>query len=172
MKMDATMIDIQKMNPKSPGGKKYSGRLFRAVRSGAVLGGALVYRGIISPGTFGENTLWIGVIDNNTPGEFWFTGRRLFSVLCETGENCAYRVAATAHKKELPDFWQRYYEKGRCAIDPEHKVGFVDDEYRWEITMENDLPQKRSCQWCGSATQVMKRWTEMVPVEREEWQSA
>lgn len=81
-------------------------------------------------------------------------------------------MAATAYKQELPDFWTHYYEKGRCAIDPEHKVGFIDDESRWDVAMEDGKPQERKCQWCGSATQVMKRWTETVPVEREEWQSA
>ena len=54
-------------------------------------------------------------------------------------------------------FWERYIQDGRCAIDPEHQVGFVGDDTRWKYD-----GKVRECQWCGHHVQVQLDWTEVV----------
>lgn len=62
----------------------------------------------------------------------------------------------------LADFWNRYMQDGRCAIDTGHTGHFVGDETRW-----NTSGDSRTCNWCAKASQVLARWSETV--ERTEW---
>lgn len=63
---------------------------------------------------------------------------------------------------ELPTFWDDYMLHGRCAIDQAHSLHFAGDDTRWSTSGET-----RTCNWCGRATQHMRRWTEAV--ERASW---
>lgn len=66
----------------------------------------------------------------------------------------------------IDDFWPRYRDIGRCAIDTEHKERFIGNETRWEY---NEDKTERKCLWCGNATQRPVR-TERVVVD-EEWET-
>jgi hypothetical protein len=63
---------------------------------------------------------------------------------------------------EVEDFWDRYSEVGRCAIDTTHWMFFIGDAGRW---LEDG--ETRTCQWCGKHTQ--RRHTIVETVERSEW---
>jgi hypothetical protein len=105
-----------------------------------------------------RGTLWIGYPDDVSG----FIGQNLMRVLSygpKTDCSCWGNLGAL---KEVPEFWPRYVRDGRCAIDVEHVMAFLADEGRW--TVKGDA---RSCTWCGSASQVLRRWTE--PVQREQW---
>lgn len=107
-----------------------------------------------------DKSFWIGHVDDG-----WFSGCRMMAVLCmgakeDTG---AYRYSSKF--VEIPDFWTKYMAIGRCAIDAEHDQFFTDDETRWQTN--GDV---RNCQWCGSMTQKLRRWEEVV--HREAWEKA
>lgn len=107
-----------------------------------------------------DGTLWIGFLD---AGEFF--GTKLYSVLCNGAQQdtaCWVNLRGLA---ELPDFWAQYMRVGRCAIDPAHERSFIGDDTRWLVRDDT-----RSCQWCGGAQQVLRRWTEVV--ERQEWRAS
>ncbi|MCK9394266.1 MAG: hypothetical protein M0Q44_01580 [Methylobacter sp.] len=65
--------------------------------------------------------------------------------------------------REVPDFWNRYTDIGRCAIDQEHKIYFVGDDTRWRTAGDH-----RECLWCGTHAQRQLRWVE--PVDRSAWE--
>ena len=118
-------------------------------------------RGIRRPRVYRDRDgiLWIGRMDDDG----WFTGTRIMRCLTEGGRA---EVGAYGHLSEslteCPDFWREYDEKGRCAIDTEHRVGFIGEETRWTVNGD-----RRSCRWCGEAVQRLERWTETV--ERSRW---
>lgn len=98
---------------------------------------------------------------------FWmsgdFIGVRLIEVLCNgLRARLGVQMLLLNGLVELENFWERYRTVGRCAIDPEHGLHFAGDDNRWSVKAD-----KRTCVWCGDATQTMRRWTE--PVERSEW---
>lgn len=87
-------------------------------------------------------------------------GVRLMEVLCSGTKAEVY--CYLGFPQEMPDFWHRYQEQGRCAIDTEHNRRFIGDENRYVVDGDT-----RTCQWCG-VVQVLRRWQEVV--EREEWE--
>jgi len=100
-----------------------------------------------------DGTLWLGY-----PDEDYFIGTRLMAVLCNGAKTDT--MAYPRMVKELVEverFWINYMRDGRCAIDAEHKQFFIGDDSRWSTSGET-----RSCNWCGKATQRMKRWTEVI----------
>lgn len=46
---------------------------------------------------------------------------------------------------DIADFWGRYLKIGRCAIDEDHTMHFINSENRY--SMEGEI---RTCNWCGA----------------------
>ena len=78
-------------------------------------------------------------------GDTDFSGAHLLGVLCNGSEERRYCLPGAIMSLELVvDFWDRYLEVGRCAIDPAHQEHFqVGERYR-----EHD--GHRTCLWCGA----------------------
>lgn len=91
---------------------------------------------------FGAGTLMIGYPDSGD--ENGFVGIRLMAVLCEgVKAGSFYYIGMATMLEEVEGFWEQYLKVGRCAIDPTHKEGFLDDRYN----MGGDT---RTCLWCGA----------------------
>ena len=95
-----------------------------------------------------DGVIYLGWIDDNdSDGAVWFTGARLMAVLCfGTRERIWAFAPGLVNKmklRHLPDFWTKYKAVGRCAIDTNHEMWFVDDDSRW------DPVHPGVCQWCG-----------------------
>lgn len=111
-----------------------------------------------------SGVLIIGCVDNEYGDGQWLHGTALMSVL-RNGKKAtcfAYPMGSRHAFVELPDFWERYKEDGRCAIDPNHERHFVGDESRWV----ND-GDTRECQWCGKRKERLETWVETVT--RQGW---
>lgn len=107
-----------------------------------------------------EGALWIGRVD-----DFWFSGIRLGSVLCNGKKQGTYAYPNKGKDlTKVTDFWPNYVRNGRCAIDPEHQAYFIDDASRW--LTEGGV---RHCQWCGNHTQVLLEWEEVKVEEKAAW---
>lgn len=106
---------------------------------------------------FGEGSLMIGM-----PGDLGdFLGSRLMNVLCEGGKASTWCYPGLQQRLEpVEGFWERYLSVGRCAVDPDHSIHYLDD--RWFQAG----PDKRTCRWCG-LVQGRRVFSEMI--EREEW---
>jgi hypothetical protein len=115
-----------------------------------------------------EGVRWIGFIDD----EQWFTGTRLFRVLCvgKKAEVGAFAKLA-GELTEDADFWRQYEAIGRCALDEAHIHWFVngDDRFTYKDDRFPDAADERRCRWCGFE-QRRVRWTETV--ERHRWEAA
>lgn len=151
-RLTETGLDVSSVNPVH--GNKYSRNLFKYLTSGQ---NSLVSR-YFRVFKDGEGALWIGYADGD-----YLIGARLLQVLClgRKAERWAY-PHLISKLTEVPDFWKRYQAIGRCAIDPEHQMYFVDDETRWQV--DGDY---RRCLWCGEAEQ--KRDIRVETVEHESW---
>lgn len=152
MATQSPTIDVAAVNPAN--GDKYSPNLYKWLKKFRQYNfgiyensGASMFRG----------SLFIGSID--VP---WFDGTHLRTVLCRGTKATMYAYVGAHLFKELPDFWPRYIEIGRCAIDTDHIQRFVGDDNRY-VTVGDT----RTCQWCG-ASQHLRRWQEVV--EREQWE--
>jgi hypothetical protein len=96
-----------------------------------------------------ESTLWIGWFD----GDGWFYGARLFEVLCLGSDAASGAYQGFRNEfSERENFWANYLAIGRCAIDPDHSIHFVDYYLRWETVGDT-----RTCRWCTKARQVLTR---------------
>lgn len=145
---------LRSIDPKQPGGGKFSPNLHRWIkrRRRGVHADIVVCRGAC-PMTGKKNTLLIGAFD----GPDWFHGCTLNGVLCNGGREqiYAYRRIKLAPLREFKSFWDRYQKIGRCAIDPKHEAHFIEQddphEKRWAIHPDDHLI--RVCQWCGDHTQ-------------------
>jgi hypothetical protein len=90
----------------------------------------------------------------------YMSGARLNAVLAEGVLKTVWALHPDHHSRRAgvdETFWERYIQDGRCAIDPEHQVGFVGDDTRWKYD-----GKVRECQWCGHHVQVQLDWTEVV----------
>jgi hypothetical protein len=87
----------------------------------------------------------------------------LMGVLCN-GAKAQTSIVLNRTFTFHPDFWQTYKAIGRCAVDPEHKVWFLNDDERWEVSEDGKI---RSCRWCGNHTQRFEEYTEVV--HRTRW---
>lgn len=78
-----------------------------------------------------------------------FVGIRLNAVLCQGAsankERGWFMGLGTGNMTPVEDFWERYLEIGRCAIDTDHKQWFIGDEDRY--SMDGEI---RTCNWCGA----------------------
>lgn len=107
-----------------------------------------------------QGVLWIGEIHDDC-----FVGCKLIATLCNGAaeETAAYvQQSMVAALVSISDFWAHYMAIGRCAIDTDHSMHFINDDSRWSVSGET-----RHCQWCGNAEQTLRRWTEEV--ERSKW---
>jgi hypothetical protein len=96
-------------------------------------------------GDHAEGTLFLGYQD--PANSAWFIGSRMLPVLCRGAKATPFSIAIPVDAIEfVPDFWPRYLAVGRCAIDPEHTIGFVGDDTRFVVAGLN-----RQCNWCGRA---------------------
>lgn len=102
-----------------------------------------------------DGVMWIGWKDSDC-----LIGAKLIGVLCYGAAEKSFAYSRPI--KKIPEFWEKYALFGRCAIDPDHTMGFLGDDLRW-----SSGPLRRSCNWCGNFTQTLKRWT--VTEERTAW---
>lgn len=108
-------------------------------------------------GAFFEGSLMLGRAGDH--GDF--LGVRLMNVLCEGRKATSWCFPNLLSNLEpVEDFWDRYVRVGRCAIDPDHSIHYLDD--RWRQTAEN----ARTCHWCG-VVQTRRTFQELV--EGEAW---
>lgn len=104
--------------------------------------------------------LWLGFLFDGD-----FIGNRMMRILCDS-RTAAYSFSMrdVGTLDEVPEFWTAYLRDGRCAIDPEHRMGFIGDTQRWTIQ-----GSRRRCNWCGNAEQQRVTWTETKVIEHESW---
>lgn len=78
-----------------------------------------------------------------------FVGVRLNSVLrngvSANKERGWFTNLGPGNMTHVADFWDRYLQIGRCAIDAEHRQFFIGDEGRY--VMHGKI---RTCTWCGA----------------------
>lgn len=93
---------------------------------------------------YGAGTLMIGSPYNQYEGDTDFSGSMLMAALCVgAGAGRFCYIGAMLDLDEVPGFWDRYLEVGRCAIDPDHEEFFIGgDRY-------SRSGQTRTCLWCG-----------------------
>lgn len=95
-------------------------------------------------------TLMIGRHYQDDPVETAsFSGLMLYRVL-GVGAKAFNEKACFMHltpkaMTELPNFWERYLEIGRCAIDGDHTTHFMQSEGRYQLEGNT-----RTCTWCGA----------------------
>lgn len=98
--------------------------------------------------SFGAGTLLIGRAYDSYEGDTDFSGIPLMEALCNGAK--AERVCypgIMGSLEQIEDFWTRYLQVGRCAIDPDHVEHFINaDRY----AMSDDI---RTCLWCGAKHQ-------------------
>lgn len=93
----------------------------------------------------GEGALFIGQPFNGYAGDQDFSGILLMSVLCNgPGAKRCCLPGAMRVLDVVEDFWSRYREVGRCAIDPGHQVQFRDDG-RYRRVNDEEV-----CCWCDA----------------------
>lgn len=117
-----------------------------------------VYRVAQENQSYPVGELFIGYQDDNG----CFNGSRLNNVLIKGSKTDRWAFTKLNGVIEpVPDFWDRYRELGRCYLDPEHRIHFVDE--RWEVQATT-----RTCRWCGR-----KEHKHFVPVTtiRTEWKT-
>ena len=104
-----------------------------------------------------EGLLWLGYFFDGD-----FIGARMSQVLCY-GRTCQMYSYSGMTLKKLPEFWRQYEAHGRCALDPEHQMFFLNDKTRWAVHGDT-----RHCQWCGKVSQQLK--TRIVSHTEEYWE--
>lgn len=115
--------------------------------------------------SFAPGELMIGCAYENQPFADDFSGAQLMHVL--TMGSQAIRMCypgGMGGLERIDDFWERYHAIGRCAIDPEHDVHFIDDANRFEVRGDT-----RVCRWCGAKQHQAHR---TVQVDIEIWEAA
>ncbi len=146
-------VDLSVIDPKN--GKKYSPNLFRFLKKISKRYGLHSIRVYID----NHKTKWIGIMHDDG----WFSGCRLTAVLCYGAKEQIYAHPNMVLLREIDDFWAKYELVGRCAIDPEHQMFFIDDKSRW---LQNG--NERECVWCGSCKQSITKVKKMVAINK--WQ--
>ena len=155
------MIDARTIKPRQRGKADFfSWQLYRWIK-------ARPYSFQIWRGTWNSATgidpdrpvLYIGHMEENTPGEYWFHGRMLKN-LCLHGqkiESYAYGPSHdTAHWEDVTeDWWNEYMRIGVCAIHG-------DSAHAWE-----EQADTRTCKHCGKKE---RRTVELV--RRTTWTDA
>lgn len=108
-----------------------------------------------------KGTQWLGYFDDIGS----FIGARLNQVLVngKKAEDFCY-VNDMSSLKEVEGFWDAYLADGRCAIDREHEMLFLDE--RWNTAADG---QSRSCRWCKKVEQ--KLFSRLVTKTVHEWKA-
>lgn len=114
---------------------------------------------VTNPDEWGRR--YIGHLDP----ENWLGCSKLNGVLCNGTKERTFAIPN--HLGIDQTFFDRYVRDGRCAIDPEHKTFFINDQTRWK---EIGSGLTRECLWCGHHVQVKLDWTETV--NKTEWVAA
>lgn len=140
-------LDIEQISPSK--GSKFSPNLYLWLKKQRTSWAYRVYRDT-------NNTLWVGILDGRE-----LIGSRLIGVLCN-GIKEGTAAWQNIHAVEVPYFWANYASNGRCAIDIEHSMYFINDESRWQVNGD-----QRDCQWCLKASQRLVRRSKVV--ETQEW---
>lgn len=89
----------------------------------------------------------------------YLMGSRLSEILCNGIKTSTWAFHGLKFV-EVPDWWQRYIEGGKCCIDPEHWL-YADRE-RWNVAADG---KTRRCLWCGNYHEYLH--SEMV--EKTSW---
>jgi hypothetical protein len=119
--------------------QKYSENLYKFMRKNAWL-----YRGVFR---HNDGSLWIGMKDG------WFNGCRLNSVLAKGAktETSCWACEPQSNWTLVSDFWERYLEIGKCAIDTDHAHYGHEKDGRWQY----HVGKVRVCAWCGYQEALM-----------------
>jgi len=147
-----TGVELESINPRS--NPAFSPNLFKWVRSRRPRNcpDTMVRERVYSvlPDTllakvYGEGALFIGHPFSSYSGDSDFSGAPLMHVLCNGPQSGGWCVAGGVPQLvEVEDFWPRYLQVGRCAIDPKHgRHFFAADRYR-----EHD--GVTTCLWCAA----------------------
>lgn len=96
---------------------------------------------------YGAGTLFLGQPYADYSGDTDFSGVLLMAVLCNgsSAKRACYAGAAPS-MTEVDSFWDQYKLVGRCAIDPNHAVGFTDHAQRFHL-----VGGQLNCKWCAAA---------------------
>lgn len=98
-------------------------------------------------------------------------GTRLSAILSARKQNSdrwCHAGEAKRHRDITAAFWATYDRIGRCAFDPAHLLGFMQDEDRF--VMDGNV---RVCTWCGSRherrivqqVRTVEQWAPITDVE-------
>ncbi len=145
-------LDIEKIHPSN--GAKYSPNLYAWLTLRSKRHRVETSRVFSTK----DGLLYIGFLDDG-----YLIGSRLVSVLCYGKKEKSWAFSYLGEVIEVPDFWARYMDVGRCAIDLEHKMHFFGDDSRWRIHGD-----RRECLWCENHSQKLRQWVEIV--ERSAWE--
>jgi len=131
-------------------------------REGGVLHGVWCVRAQTPASKYlGESTLLLGYATAEHAQDSDFVGVRLIAALARGAKAEGMFYPGLASDIEpIPDFWEKYLEVGRCAIDPAHSEHFVGSD---RFVADGDI---RTCLWCGA-----KQRRVLVPrvVHDESW---
>jgi len=143
--------DVKAINPSN--GAKFSPFLFEFLSKRRQQASLRLQRVYVDE----DQRMWLGYFDDDL-----FIGALLMQVLCNGAKTQKMAYVKMKHLVEVPNFWEQYQAIGRCAIDPEHRMSFRNDETRWKVQGE-----QRSCLWCGQAHQRQQQ--RVVEQVRSEW---
>lgn len=147
---------LEEINPKNH--EKYSENLYKWLKKNKnFLPGVNVYKNIK------ENKLYIGCFNETHDTNFWGAG--LNAVLCKMS-NDLFRLheILISDFVVIENFWEDYIKIGRCAIDVDHTMSFLNSDNRWKYTNDGNT---KSCTWCNdcikwrklySVTELRSRW--------------
>lgn len=103
---------------------------------------------------------WLGYFDD--VGHF--TGSSMSRVLTVGGKAQTFTFVDLGGLREIEGFWDQYVADGRCALDREHSVLFMDN--RWQVSEDGN---SRSCMWCGKVRQHKHESVTTKVVHNTEW---
>lgn len=139
------LIDPKLSQSYSPNLHKYVKRFAKEMRDHRFPD---VYQDCKKEGLF-AGCLYIGYMDTQE-GPNGFVGARLNRVLVNGSsvygrERGWFIGLGPDNMTHIADFWDRYLQIGRCAIDTNHTQWFIGDNGRY--VMNGDI---RTCTWCGA----------------------
>ena len=88
----------------------------------------------------------------------WVHGSRLSEIICQGTKAKSWAFGPKYQFVPLPDWIEAYKEKGKCFIDPEHRL---------YTEFWHEEGEQRSCKWCDRKENKV---TKMVP--RYTWEVA
>lgn len=146
-----TGLDVESISPRLAA--KFSPNLYAYLKGRCGARFARVYRD-------DAGKLWLGFIDDTGA----FVGQSLNQVLSYGRKAQTFSYVDMDDLTEVADFWARYQQVGRCAIDERHATAFVGEDTRWLVRADGT---ERECIWCGNARQRLVR--KEVVTTTESW---